>query len=92
MSSVEAFHLFRIAREEAAERLLMPTAAVRRLSHGFGFCPLAAIQFGAEDGQSRVETAHSITSSARASSEGGTVRPSAFAVLRLMTNESFTSC
>ena len=55
-------------------------------------CPLAAIQFGAEDGQSRVETAHSITSSARASSEGGTVRPSAFAVLRLMTNESFTSC
>src|SRR5262249_7930306 len=29
---------------------------------------------------------HSITSSARASSEGGTVRPSAFAVLRLRTN------
>src|SRR5204863_773474 len=46
-------------------------------------CPIVAIQFGAEDGQSRVETAHSITSSARASSEGGTVRPSAFAVLRL---------
>jgi hypothetical protein len=29
---------------------------------------------------------YSITSSARASSEGGTVRPSAFAVLRLITN------
>src|SRR5215813_2104184 len=29
--------------------------------------------------------AHSITSSARASSVGGTVRPSAFAVFRLMT-------
>src|SRR5262245_17533362 len=29
---------------------------------------------------------HSITSSARASSVGGTVRPSALAVLRLMTN------
>ena len=44
MSSVEAFHLFRIAREEAAERLLMPTAAVRRLSHGFGFCPKSVIR------------------------------------------------
>ena len=31
---------------------------------------------------------HSITSSARASSVGGTARPSAFAVLRLMTNIS----
>src|SRR5262245_20340023 len=30
--------------------------------------------------------AHSITSSARASSVGGTVMPSAFAVLRLITN------
>ena len=29
---------------------------------------------------------HSITSSARASNVGGTVRPSAFAVLRLITN------
>src|SRR5262249_49710744 len=32
---------------------------------------------------------HSITSSARASSEGGTVRPRAFAVLRLITNSIF---
>src|SRR5215472_13136080 len=32
---------------------------------------------------------HSITSSARARSEGGTVRPSAFAVLRLMTSSNF---
>src|SRR4029434_2656722 len=31
---------------------------------------------------------HSITSSARASSIGGTVRPSALAVLRLITNSS----
>jgi hypothetical protein len=29
---------------------------------------------------------HSITSSARASSEGGTARPSAFSFLRLITN------
>src|SRR5262249_55791988 len=33
--------------------------------------------------------AHSITSSARASSRGGIVRPSALAVLRLMTNCTF---
>src|SRR5215831_8144920 len=35
---------------------------------------------------------HSITSSARASSVGGTVRPSAFAVFRLTTNSNFTAC
>jgi hypothetical protein len=33
-------------------------------------------------------TFHSITSSAVASSEGGTVRPSAFAVLRLITSSN----
>src|SRR6516164_9327801 len=31
---------------------------------------------------------HSMTSSARTSNEGGTVRPSAFAVLRLITNSN----
>jgi putative ABC transport system substrate-binding protein len=36
--------------------------------------------------------AYSITSSARASSEGGTVRPSAFAVLRLMTRSNLVGC
>jgi hypothetical protein len=35
---------------------------------------------------------HSITSSARASSEGGTARPSAFAVLRLITSSYFVGC
>src|SRR6478736_10385009 len=35
---------------------------------------------------------HSMTSSARASSDAGTVRPSAFAVLRLMTNSTFVAC
>src|SRR5262249_36641754 len=35
---------------------------------------------------------HSITSSARASSVGGTSRPSAFAVLRLMTNWRRDDC
>src|SRR5262249_27496841 len=36
--------------------------------------------------------AHSITSSAIASSDGGTVRPSVFAVLRLMTSSNFVGC
>src|SRR5262249_34053184 len=35
---------------------------------------------------------HSITSSARASSAGGTVRPSALAVLRLIASSNFVGC
>src|ERR1700756_3125399 len=35
---------------------------------------------------------HSITSSARASSVGGTSKPSAFAVLRLMTSSNLLDC
>src|SRR5262245_28580542 len=35
---------------------------------------------------------HSMTSSARASSLSGTVRPSAFAVLRLMTSSNLVGC
>src|SRR5262249_20878827 len=35
---------------------------------------------------------HSITSSARPSSGSGTVRPSAFAVLRLMISSTFVDC
>jgi hypothetical protein len=35
---------------------------------------------------------YSITSSARASSVGGTSRPSAFAVLRLMTSSNLVGC
>jgi hypothetical protein len=35
---------------------------------------------------------YSITSLARPSSESGMVRPSVFAILRLMTNSTFTAC
>src|SRR5215470_1156540 len=35
---------------------------------------------------------HSITSSARPSSVGGTARPSAFAVIRLMTRSNLVGC
>src|SRR5262249_48014718 len=38
------------------------------------------------------ETSHSITSSARASSGAGTMRPSVFAVLRLIASCSFVGC
>src|SRR5437016_4879406 len=43
-------------------------------------------QFGMSMPQGGHPPHHSITSSARASSVGGTSRPSAFAVLRLITN------
>ena len=39
-----------------------------------------------------VAAVHSITSSARASSEGGTSRPSALAVLRLITSSNVVGC
>src|SRR5262249_55547524 len=46
--------------------------------------------YGGRTASNRDELAppHSITSSAVASSEGGTVRPSAFAVLRLIANSN----
>src|ERR1700746_2034602 len=44
-------------------------------------------------GDTRIQGAlHSMTSSATESSVGGTVRPSAFAVLRLITNSNFVGC
>jgi hypothetical protein len=43
----------------------------------------------ATEKRDELATFHSITSSARPSSESGTVRPSALAVLRLMINSTF---
>src|SRR5262249_50853507 len=40
----------------------------------------------------QTEQAYSITSSARASSDGGTVRPIVLAVCRLMTNSNLVGC
>src|SRR5437763_6944927 len=42
--------------------------------------------------QQQIAPVHSMTSSARASSDCGTVSPSAFAVLRLMTNSNLVGC
>ena len=46
----------------------------------------------AAEQRDELATLLSITSSARASSLSGTVRPSAFAVLALMANSNFTVC
>src|SRR5262245_58450037 len=45
-----------------------------------------------ESGTSRSQRSHSMTWSARSSSDGGIVRPSALAVLRLITSANFVGC
>src|SRR5262245_37619646 len=47
---------------------------------------------GATDERDEIAPLHSITSSARASSDGGTSMPSAFAVVRLMTRSNLVGC
>src|SRR5947207_537247 len=58
----------------------------------YGDPPLAPMdaRFRATNGHS--QTSHSITWSASSSSSLGTARPSALAVLLLMTNSSFVGC
>jgi hypothetical protein len=48
--------------------------------------------FGATTGPMHCSKNHSTTSSARASSVGGTSSPSAFAVWRLMTSSNLVAC
>jgi hypothetical protein len=55
-------------------------------------CPSSAISGPKQVQQVACRANYSITSSARASSDGGTVIPSAFAVLRLMTNSILVGC
>src|SRR5262249_26585474 len=66
----------------------------RNLAHGWLSVAADSInqQFGTQMPQGGHPPHHSITSSARASSAGGTVRPSALAVVRLMINSSLTGC
>src|SRR6266487_694899 len=52
----------------------------------------AGLHFHRLDRTSFAWRTHSITSSARASSVGGTSRPSALAVLRLITNSNLVDC
>src|SRR5689334_11963612 len=62
-----------------------PSADVVRDARDVGFGPT-------KDSCTAVKTHHSTTSSARASSAGGTVRPSALAVLRLIANSYLVGC
>ena len=57
------------------------------LTHGFGSC----YSFSTTD-HSTIGYSHLITLSALASTFGGIVRPSCFAVLRLMMNSNFVGC
>ena len=54
-----------------------------------GFGPLTPFP---EPDQEHAAVHHSITRSARSNSDGGIVRPSALAVLRLMTSSNFVVC
>jgi hypothetical protein len=65
---------------------LPPKADIRRRYCDVRFVPKADSCAAANDDD------YSITSSAWASMAGGTVRPSAFAVLRLMTNSNLVDC
>src|SRR5262249_33428881 len=55
-------------------------------------CRERARRRGAAEQRDERAPPHSITSSARASSVGGTVRPSALAVLRLITSSNLVGC
>src|SRR5260221_2077259 len=55
-------------------------------------CPTRPHGGHASEQRDELAPVHSITSSARASSVSGTVRPSAFAVLRLMTSSNLVGC
>ena len=58
---------------------------------GGGAVPAGACNYGGP-APSRYGPGHRITSSARCSSDGGSVSPSALAVLRLMTSSNFVGC
>ena len=83
-------------RAHAGPRTSSADAASRNPITGIaGCCARAASGHAAAAPPSSVmnsRRSHSITSSARASSVGGTSRPSALAVLRLMTSSNLVGC
>ena len=80
---------FARAATMTAFSLIMISFGVRRAAERAASGHAAA---AAKQRDELAPAAHSITSSARASSVGGTSRPSAFAVLRLITNSTFVDC
>src|SRR4029453_14916322 len=83
---IDPVHLKNMLRQVQSNR--------RKLAHGW--LPVAADsmnqQFGTQMPQGGHPPHHSIPPSARASSVGGTSRPSTLAVLRLITNSYFVGC
>src|SRR6266516_2650328 len=73
-----------------ASQPLLPVATQHSLPSGR--YSLLGRDFHRLDRASFAWRTHSITSSARASSIGGTSRPSALAVLRLITNSNLVGC
>ena len=70
------------------DRVIRPLEMkITRLEAMIEHCPLMALS-----GHSNLSPFYSITSSARESSDGGMVRPSAFAVLRLITSSNLVGC
>src|SRR4029078_11734258 len=55
-------------------------------------CPRRERQRGRDETRNEIAPSHSITSAARASRVGGTLTPSALAVLRLMTSSNVVGC
>src|SRR5262249_20342268 len=83
---IDPVHLKNMLRQVQSDR--------SNLAHGW--LPFAAVsirqQFGTQMPQGGHPPHHSITSSAMACNVSGTVRPSALAVLRLMTSSSLVDC
>src|SRR3954468_9106830 len=73
-----------------ASQPLSPVATQHSLPSGR--YSLLGPDFHRQDRASFAWRTHSITSSARASSEGGTSRPSVLAVLRLIIRSTFVDC
>jgi hypothetical protein len=74
------------------ERIANLTYGRRLLRCGILFQAMSLVGSQAAVSNRGKNHAYSITSSARASSEGGTVRPSALAVIRLMTRSNLVGC
>src|SRR5262249_50771972 len=68
---------------------LRPSKARQDRERGSARCQMQKLSAGKFHLNLPLASDHSITSSARASSVGGTSRPSAFAVLRLIKNSNF---
>src|SRR5215475_14686231 len=77
-------------------RIMHPQRSMR-VEHGHEYSPRymhgsLAVPGRAADERDELAPPHSITSSVRASSVGGTFRPRTFAVLRLMFSSTLVTC